>query len=107
MVHEVVSVIDSVPVTKQRPPPPGVCVQCAPHPHTHVWTPCIDSVAQTLHPVASMYPADICLLIAVELLENTLGDAGQPRANCAATVDKPEGNPNRCVCTCNLQVTGS
>ena len=51
------------------------------------------------HPHASECLNDCpasCLLLAVELLEDKLGDAGQPRANRAATVEKPEGNPNRC-----------
>jgi Caleosin related protein len=30
-------------------------------------------------------------------LEEKLGDAGQPRANRAVTVNKPGGNPNRCA----------
>jgi peroxygenase len=31
----------------------------------------------------------------VDVLEDKLGDAGQPRANRAATVDRPEGSPDR------------
>ncbi len=106
MVHEVVSVIDSVPVTKQRPPPPGDCHACAWHvqvsrvrrlrDHGHALS--VSASKQTeILTVGKMF--------AVEVLEDKLGDAGQPRANRAVTVDKPQGNPNRCANAAALTVT--
>lgn len=90
MAHkDVVSVIDSVPITKERPPPPGA--------HSIEAHCLVFAAGMHLHPHATLYQSDSSVEFAVDVLEDKLGDAGQPRANRAVTIDKPDGNPDRCA----------